>query len=171
MAKCRKDPINPIDELPPETQTGANTFGCLVNGQIFKPGGSNLSGPNLSAIYQYLYPGSPNGYIFAVNAADKKDPCNITQIGFTFDSLTITTGTFFLKAMQKGQGGAGYQLLRCSFPIKELLTTNQIGGQLILKKFDLTSQIASGTFWFTAVNPNGDTVKITDGRFDVRYTR
>jgi hypothetical protein len=31
--------------------------------------------------------------------------------------------------------------------------------------------IASGTFWFTAVNDKGDTVKVTNGRFDVHYTR
>jgi hypothetical protein len=31
---CDKDdkPSNPIDQLPPATQTGAGTFGCLVNG-------------------------------------------------------------------------------------------------------------------------------------------
>ena len=27
------NPSNPIDQLPPETQTGANTFGFLVNGK------------------------------------------------------------------------------------------------------------------------------------------
>lgn len=38
---CKKKPVDPIDQLPPETQTGANTFGCLVNGEVFKPGGRN----------------------------------------------------------------------------------------------------------------------------------
>ena len=28
---------DPQDQLPPITQTGANTFGCLVNGQVFVP--------------------------------------------------------------------------------------------------------------------------------------
>lgn len=44
-------------------------------------------------------------------------------------------------------------------------------GILTVKKLDTINQIISGTFWFTAVNSNGDTVKITDGRFDVYYTR
>jgi hypothetical protein len=30
---------SPIDQLPPATQIGANTFGCLINGQAFTPGG------------------------------------------------------------------------------------------------------------------------------------
>ena len=31
------DDNNSGDKLPPETQTGANTVGCLVNGQVFLP--------------------------------------------------------------------------------------------------------------------------------------
>ena len=33
---CTKDNL-PIDKLPPITQTGANTFGCLYNGKVFTP--------------------------------------------------------------------------------------------------------------------------------------
>jgi len=41
-SSCKKNkPTNPVDQLPPETQTGANTFGCLINGEVFKPGGHN----------------------------------------------------------------------------------------------------------------------------------
>lgn len=171
-SSCRKHkPVDPVSQLPPETQTGANTFGCLVNGQVFKPGGNSLSGPNLSSVYQYLYLNSLNGYVFSVNAADKKDPCDIKQIGFRFDSISMNVGTYLLTLMQKGKGGGGYQLLKCSQTFEEFLTNDQVAGQLNLKKFDTINQIASGTFWFNAVNPNGDTVKITDGRFDVRYTR
>ena len=41
--KCNKDPeppIEPIDQLPPATQTGENTFGCLVDGEVWLPRGS-----------------------------------------------------------------------------------------------------------------------------------
>ncbi|GEM55427.1 hypothetical protein B0A58_00555 [Flavobacterium branchiophilum NBRC 15030 = ATCC 35035] len=37
---CSKDePVieDPLAKLPPETQTGANTFGCIINGQVFYP--------------------------------------------------------------------------------------------------------------------------------------
>ena len=34
---CKKKSDNPIDDLPPVTTTGANTFGCLVNGELFIP--------------------------------------------------------------------------------------------------------------------------------------
>jgi len=35
LSCCNNDddnPQNPLDQLPPATQTGANTFGCLING-------------------------------------------------------------------------------------------------------------------------------------------
>lgn len=172
-SSCKKDKNkNPVDQLPPETQTGANTFGCLVDGKAFKPAGSALSGPNLAGIYQYIYNGSPNGYVFWIKGTNKKDPRNITSVGFGFDSVQIQVGVYPLRVQKKGQGVGGISYYNDMFPIGNLFNTNEdVIGEMNLKKFDLTNQIASGTFWFNAVNDKGDTVKITDGRFDVRFTR
>lgn len=55
LFSCNKDDNksqNPIDQLPPATQTGANTAGCLVNGEAFLPKGTSLGGPVLSCFYQ-----------------------------------------------------------------------------------------------------------------------
>jgi len=30
-----------LEQLPPATQTGANTFGCLLNGEAWTPSGNN----------------------------------------------------------------------------------------------------------------------------------
>ena len=105
FSQCKKLKNNPVDELPPETQTGANTFGCLVDGKAFTPGGSSLSGPNKGAVYQYLIPGTPNGYTFAVSGTDKRNPENITSVGFGFDSIRISSGFFLLNLRKNGQGG------------------------------------------------------------------
>jgi len=37
LCACSKDdkPIDPVDTLPPITQTGENTFACLINGKPF----------------------------------------------------------------------------------------------------------------------------------------
>src|ERR1700704_854943 len=51
--QCRKNK-SPEEQLPPETQVGAGTFGCLVNGSAFKPKGSPLAGPILSCAYQFI---------------------------------------------------------------------------------------------------------------------
>jgi hypothetical protein len=38
---CHKKDPAPVDQLPAITQTGANTFGCLLNGQAWTPKGNN----------------------------------------------------------------------------------------------------------------------------------
>jgi hypothetical protein len=49
---------------------------------------------------------------------------------------------------------------------------NIITGQLTITHFDKQKQIVSGTFYFDAVETTkGDTVNVTDGRFDKNYTQ
>ncbi|MGE0076605.1 MAG: hypothetical protein AB7S48_01970 [Bacteroidales bacterium] len=38
------------DKLPPETLTGNNTFGCLVNEKIWIPSGFSFPEPNLDIV-------------------------------------------------------------------------------------------------------------------------
>ena len=45
-----------------------------------------------------------------------------------------------------------------------------INGKLTLKKYDKTMQIISGTFSFDIKDVNNNTIKMTDGRFDFKYT-
>ena len=45
---------NPVDALPPATQTGQRTFGCLLNGKAWTPAGNPFGGPLLSAAYAIL---------------------------------------------------------------------------------------------------------------------
>jgi hypothetical protein len=70
-SSCQKEKLkNPTDELPPETQTGANTFGCLVNGQVFKPGGAQLSGGSLQCNYQFVN----NSFYFVLIGRYRNNP-------------------------------------------------------------------------------------------------
>ena len=50
----------------------------------------------------------------------------------------------------------------------EFETKSVHSGELTITKLDRENFIISGTFWFTAVNDQGDTLRVTDGRFDVR---
>ena len=59
VAGCQKKdptPADPAAQLPPATQTGAKTFGCLVNGQPWTPNGNNGT-PNLVVSYDPSYLG------------------------------------------------------------------------------------------------------------------
>jgi len=37
LSSCKDEPIQPIDTLPPATNEGKNTFGCLIDGEAFIP--------------------------------------------------------------------------------------------------------------------------------------
>jgi hypothetical protein len=113
---CKKHSSDPLSQLPPATQTGAQTFGCLINGKAFTPGGSNFGGPVLACIYQYAYktpvpidsPLGPSvGWVFAIDGVDSRNSCNLTSIGLGFDSVEMQLGqTYILRTRKAGQGGA-----------------------------------------------------------------
>lgn len=89
-SKCKKDkpPVNPVSQLPPETQTGANTFGCLIDGKVFVPKGGGLS-PVLTCYYQCIYYPSPTGYVFQVSASDNSHPSLPVNVNIGIDSTSI----------------------------------------------------------------------------------
>ncbi len=170
-SECKKHkPGNPIDQLPPETQVGANTFGCLVDGKVFLPKGPSLS-PILTCYYQYIYYSSPTGYVFQVAARDNSNSSILNSINILSDSVKLEQGkTYDLQETTKGTVRGNYRHW-VNNSLDDFLTYSPLSGQLILKKFDEINQIASGTFWFNAVNANRDTVHVTDGRFDMKFTK
>jgi len=98
--KKHKD-VDPLSQLPPETQTGANTFGCVVNGKAFLPKGPSIS-PILFCYYQFLNNSSDHGYFFGLAGSDKSNSDDVWGIGLYTDSLQIHTGSFNLINNGKG---------------------------------------------------------------------
>ncbi|MDP3665079.1 MAG: hypothetical protein Q8R50_00240 [Sediminibacterium sp.] len=172
ISGCRKNkPVNPVDQLPPETQTGTNTFGCLVNGQVFKPGGASLSGGSLQCNYQLL---PNNGYYFVlIGRYRNNNNGSGSSVGLYTDSLNLIEGAKFnLKTRINGNPSASYSFYTSAISLQSYETDgNLYKGELWIKKLDTVNQIVSGTFWFDAVNTNGQKTKIREGRFDMRYTR
>ncbi len=170
--KKHKTTADPVSQLPPETQVGANTFGCLVNGEVFLPKGPSLN-PILQCAYQYLYTNSSNGYFFQLSANAKgKKECELFSVSIGTNSLQIVEGkTYELVNYDKGRSAAQYSYFFTCGQFTNYNTSNEVVGQLNIKRFDEINQVASGTFWFNAVNSNGDTVHVTDGRFDMQFTK
>ena len=172
FSQCKKKSTNPIDELPPETQTGANTFGCLVDGKAFKPGGASLSGGSLQCNYQYLGNQVGGGYFFVVKGTNQSD-AGVFSVSLFIDSLQIFQGNkLTLRSRINGNASASY-FKSPTNPYYEIYKTGSTNflGEIWVKKFDTLNQIVSGTFWFDAVNNSGQKVEIREGRFDMRYTR
>lgn len=168
-SQCKKNnPTNPIDQLPPETQTGANTFGCLIDGKVFIPKGDPLSGPIKKAQYQFI-----NGKQgFGVSGSQKQNDGSITLVGLGGDSISLSVGIFSLtKFNSSGKYYGGYSEITFLNPGNNFYTNEIQTGQLTIKKFDTINQIVSGTFWFDAKNSNDQIVQIREGRFDLPYVR
>lgn len=168
--QCKKPKSdNPTDQLPPETQTGAGTFGCLVNGEVFKPKGDLFSGQIKGCAYQYIN----GGYYFQLYAnRDESTPEQPVSKGVSIgsDSVTIQQGKVYkLGTLKKGGIGGQYSIIAFT-TITNFKTSDSLQGELHITRLDEAKQIVSGTFWFDAVNSNGEKVEVREGRFDMNYT-
>ena len=85
-------------QLPPETTTGAYTFGCKVNGRVFVPrsGGGR---PGLFAQYVNLGTGPGGGWFLSINVSDNKNQGS-KNISLNTDSLFVEMKTYNLKKMK-----------------------------------------------------------------------
>ena len=167
---CKKK--DPEPQLPPATQTGANTFGCLVNGQLWLPEGKpNFFSSNLYVNYNPpSYRGGGVGVI--AHKYKKGEVDQILSVGV--DSVVkYGIATYQLKCIVSGpysSGGIGNfedYIRNCDY------FCNRDGAILLngtcrITKFSLPDNVVAGTFAFTLAKPGCDTIKVTDGRFDMK---
>lgn len=166
LLSCQKSTPAPVDQLPPATQTGANTFGCLVNGQPWTPSGNNGT-PNLRADYDPTYAGGS----LQVKAYRYTGAGNNVLQGLTFGATNVTQPGIYSFPLT-GPNGISYSDFGAPAPQSYFSTSSGTltyqKGTLTLTRFDLARGIMAGTFTFTLAQPGCDTLKITQGRFDVR---
>ncbi len=163
FASCKKDKQQE-DTLPPATQTGANTFGCYINGKLYVPKGFEQNRPNFSMVVD---PNFQNGN-FGISTFNSQ-----LKIRINFGSNDIkSVGVFYINDTSK-------PLLidvlneneNCYFNPSYICISSgncKVTGNLQITRYDLTNSIFSGTFQFTLYNPSMgcDTIHLTKGRFD-----
>ena len=160
---------NPVDKLPPATQTGQGTFACLVDGKPFIDTSGYPNNLNFNCFYQYV----DGGYYFNVKGKDEDFEYTNTPRSIALGTInrTISEGeTFQLLEESEGNaiGGGGFTFT--PLDIQSVYTTAEYTGELHITKFDLEKQIVSGTFWFDLKNPKtGEKVEIREGRFDTNF--
>ena len=156
---CHKNASSPAEQLPAATQTGANTIGCLVNGQPWTPQGNNGS-----SNYAVSYDPNPYG-VFDLTAY--RYPI---ASGKNFESLHIyarnlqTPRTYDLRDLSLTRITWNDTSTGCELNSDDPGTYHK--GTLTITKRDLQAGIVSGTFAFTLAKPGCDTVRISNGRFD-----
>jgi hypothetical protein len=166
FCSCNDDDDQPrtaLEQLPPATQTGEQTFACLIDGEPFIPPIFGNNAPR--AFYQFV----DGAYTFVLRGG----------LGGSLSLQSVTVGGIDVNALQE-----------MSYPLYDEASGNHFGeynigggltyrgtatpnnpGILNITKIDTENFIISGTFEFEAEEINtGEIIKITEGRFDLNYT-
>jgi Family of unknown function (DUF6252) len=164
---CKKFSKAEVEDLLPEaTMEGKNTFGCMLNEDLFLPknysqGFSLIGGQNLLGMG---YDGS-QVFIYATKFSKNRDKQTIylysnkvrEEGNYTLKFLDENSGTSYLSRLQDQTNGTFY-------PISD---TNQ--STLHISKLDTTSRILSGTFSFNVNINTNSVVHVHQGVFDLKY--
>ncbi len=161
-SRCRKGDAEP--QLPPITQIGANTFGCLVNNHVYIPMGYNGTGtPNPHVIFDIGLNGLP--YLGIDSKQLNKNNVSEGQVLISFGNIK-GIGTY--KYPQDFNFSVGWVKYINNCGIIAFDSTIQKWGAGVITKYDLANGVISGTFNFKYKTLTCDTVLVTDGRFDIK---
>jgi hypothetical protein len=166
---CQKKDDNPTGPGDGNTQTGAGTMSC------------KLDGAQWSATQ---IPGAPIPGAYA-NLETHSNYSTLTIIGTEINSSSVASG-ISLTLTTKGNFTTGeYQLDNKNYNTYTALaiftrsgiqygTTGEteFSGKLTITKYDTANKIVSGTFYFTAKklsSTSNEKVLITEGKFDVKW--
>ncbi|MGB5928382.1 MAG: hypothetical protein WBH03_09405, partial [Cyclobacteriaceae bacterium] len=141
-------PIDPIDQLPPLTTEGKGTFGCLVNGEAFVS----------------RYPDALADYTVFDNMnirVDFKSPQSALSI--TLRNYNMEEGYMEVK----DSSTAFFTIYANSRPFCDYSSSELIDGWVNIIEFEPFEEFISGDFELIFYDENCDTVRITDGRFDL----
>ena len=162
--------------LPPETQTGANTFGVTINGKVYVPrdptgGGTNPSGHGMKYKIDTTLPWSEIAVVDGASAVGFKMAIHFKEL------LPNITSVLPLKTSNFHDGIDSTPVNQIFFKIWDNNISNyayygslENQGEINVKKNNGSPNwILSGTFQGKFVrydNPNAF-ITITDGRFDL----
>lgn len=168
---CRDSSDDNSPKLPPETQTGANTFGCLVNGRLFYPrdGTFDIMGANKAVVY------SGNNKFDEILVANFKDGKPLNYMYFHIHDLpTKGVGEYVWKESNFNKGIDGlmqnYLYVRAfdyTTNTWKWYTSYENSGKTVITKYG-GQPIVLGTFSGKLRTADGkEIIEITNGRFDI----
>lgn len=146
--------------LPPATSLGYNTFGCVVDGELFKCGLYD----NGDAVSSYYSADSTrisgNSYIEGFLKTE-------INISLTAKNIDLEEGKTY--RLDEPKSGQAYGEIRFDYSKNGYTTGGDQTGEWTITKLDKTNKIISGFFWFNVVADDGKVYKVTRGRFDLSY--
>ena len=172
ISSCKK--AEEDNELPPATQTGANTFGCKINGVNWIANGSNdIFNP------QALWGGiSATDTSFSQLLKQYKLQLYLSAYNLNRSSFDLVTGcepnvgTYFFNRTTRPEPAESNYINYGAFSGMGgwYMTDSTHTGSITITKYDRDNFILSGTFQFDALDKlTGKVLHITEGRFDREY--
>lgn len=160
---CKKE----VTELPPATQTGANTFGAKVDGEIWVPQ-KNAVFPGAAILEAKKM---PNNDLY-INARNFANSPNETEFEIYLKEMTAT-GVYQLNTTVGYPSTAAnyvYFVKRNVTPQNEWMSSATYTGTVTITTYNTTERFVSGTFQLQAINLYNapQPMTISEGRFDVR---
>jgi hypothetical protein len=166
LSQCKHHNPTPVAQLPAATQTGADTFGCLVNGQPYTPAG-NTGSSNL-----YVDPTWRDGNF---NLTTYRIAGSRRQY-LTINAFSVKAVGSYSFALVNGVEEVFYSDLDTNSnlppPCATMYDSRDVTyrkGRLQINRFNTSAGIIAGTFEVTVARTGCDTLKLTQGRFDVRF--
>ncbi len=161
--------------LPPTTQNGSFTLGCLVNSVPWIPrhySNSLISPPSVLSSDYYENDGVKTFNIIGTHwrefeSSDTEILGIVVENNFTFDTIILDSlrysGTYLNYIIEPPDDRLE--------DFKSFQSIGNVNSWLIFSKFDTINRIASGMFSADMVNVNDslDSLKIRQGTFDVRF--
>jgi hypothetical protein len=156
-------PDIPQQQLPSATQKGANTLGCLINGQMFIADEERGYFGNHYAPAAYFDEDSfliIEGQDLEMQKSDVRLSVKYkegqTKFDLEDDHFPVTSCNIYHDTINQFN----------FFASRYYIDINNVGH---LRISTITDQFVAGTFEFTAVNEQGKIITISEGRFDVEF--
>ncbi|RYY85575.1 MAG: hypothetical protein EOO15_16670 [Chitinophagaceae bacterium] len=163
LSSCSKK----VTDLPEATESGANTFGARVNGDLWAPQKKGIL--PTAPILEASFTGADSYVIHARNFS--KSPSE-TEFEIYLQNVT-GPGTYQLNQNTELRPAhtASYASFveRTMTPRHQWITTSETPGTVVITKLDKGARIISGTFSFRGTDKvgSGSVLDVIEGRFDV----
>lgn len=155
LLSCKKE--SEYDKLPPITTTGENTFACLVNGNYF----TYKHGFMQTNLHASLNKGSVS--ITATHITH--GTVGLSIVRELVAEWKLETPCLYILKSYYDQGARFYD--KNSEITYTVDSSQNCIGEIEFLRIDTLEMVLSGTFWFDAIDQDGNITKIREGRFDI----
>ena len=153
--KCRKNEVLP--QLPAETQTGANTFGCKINDTIYLPTGTPFTCPAYNVQYY-----KSDGALLIKTSSTCASGLNVYLYNVSqakdYEIFNPIANAYYYRNSRNSNSNCN---------LYERLNSVQTG-TVTITRLDLINKIVSGKFNGILKIAGCPDIVITEGRFDFK---